>query len=127
MIPEDLKFTETHEWIKIEGKQAIVGITDYAVEKLGDVVFVELPALGKEIKKKESFGVVESVKAVSDLYSPLNGKIVSVNDKLSNSPDLLNKDPYGEGWIVKIEVNDPKEIDSLISTKDYEKLLEKEG
>lgn len=127
MIPEDLKFTETHEWVKIEDKQGIIGITDYAVEKLGDVVFVELPPLGKEVKKKESFGVVESVKAVSDLYSPLNGKIVSVNDKLSRSPDLLNKDPYGEGWIVKIEVGDTKEIDNLISAKDYEKLLEKEG
>lgn len=127
MIPENLKFTETHEWVRVEDGQVWVGITEYAVEKLGDVVFVELPSLKRKIKQKESFGVVESVKAVSDLYAPVSGKITSINGKLSSSPELLNKDPYGEGWIVKIELNNLKEIDNLLSAKDYEILLQKEG
>ncbi len=127
MVPEDLKFTESHEWTKIKGEKAVVGITDYAVEKLGDIVYVELPDLEKKVKQKEAFGVIESVKAVSDLYSPVSGKIVSVNDKLSNSPDLLNKDPYGEGWILKIEVKDINEFNNLLSAKDYKELLEREG
>jgi glycine cleavage system H protein len=127
MIPENLKFSETHEWVKIENKEALVGITDYAVEKLGDVVFVELPSIGRKIKEKESFGVVESVKAVSDLYSPLSGSITAINGKLSTNPELLNKDPYGEGWIIKIELKDLSQIDDLLSAKDYEKIIQKEG
>ena len=127
MVPEDLKFTETHEWVKIKGENVLIGITDYSVEKLGDIVYVELPDLEKQIKQKEPFGVIESVKAVSDLYSPISGKILSVNNKLSNSPDLLNKDPYGEGWILKMEAEDINEFNNLLSVKDYKELLEKEG
>ena len=127
MVPENLKFTDSHEWIKIEENEAVVGITDYAVEKLGDVVFVELPAVGADFKKQAPFGVVESVKAVSDLYTPVTGKILSVNDSLAGSPDLLNKDPYGKGWIVKVSVDDPKELENMLSAQQYRELIEKEG
>ncbi|MFH1783367.1 MAG: glycine cleavage system protein GcvH [bacterium] len=127
MIPEDLKFTDSHEWIRVEGKEVVIGITDYAVEKLGDVVFVELPAVGTDFKKQSSFGVVESVKAVSDLYSPVTGKILSVNEALSGSPDLLNKDPYKEGWMIKVSIADPKELENTLSAKQYKELIEKEG
>ncbi|MFH1239026.1 MAG: glycine cleavage system protein GcvH [bacterium] len=127
MIPENLKFSQTHEWVKVENGEAVIGVTDYAVEKLGDVVFVELPSIGRKINQKESFGVVESVKAVSDLYSPVTGKVTAINGKLSASPELLNKDPYGEGWIIKIEIKDSKEISNLLSAKDYEKFIQKEG
>ena len=127
MIPENFKFSQTHEWVKVENGEAVIGVTDYAVEKLGDVVFVELPSIGRKINQKESFGVVESVKAVSDLYSPVTGKVTAINGKLSASPELLNKDPYGEGWIIKIEIKDSKEIGNLLSAKDYEKFIQKEG
>ena len=127
MIPENLKFSQTHEWVKVENGEAVIGVTDYAVEKLGDVVFVELPSIGRKINQKESFGVVESVKAVSDLYSPVTGNVTAINGKLSASPELLNKDPYGEGWIIKIQIKDSKEIGNLLSAKDYEKFIQKEG
>ena len=112
--PKDLKYSAEHEWIRIEGKTGVAGITYFAQDQLGDVVFVELPEVGRVLKAGEQFGVVESVKTVSDLYSPANGKVVAVNEKLANSPEVVNSDPYGEGWMVKIEVDslDPGLIDA---------------
>jgi glycine cleavage system H protein len=125
LIKEDLKYTKEHEWLKLEGDVAIMGITDYAQGELGDVVFVELPKTGTELQQMKAFGVIEAVKAVSDLYSPISGKVLEVNEKLSTDSKLINADPYGEGWIIKIKVKDRKELDSLLSPEEYKKLLEK--
>ena len=125
IIKEELKYTKEHEWIKLEGDIAIMGITDYAQGELGDVVFVELPKVGTELQQMKPFGVIEAVKAVSDLYSPLTGKVVEVNEKLSTDSKLINADPYGEGWMIKIKVKDKKELDNLLSAEEYKKLLEK--
>jgi glycine cleavage system H protein len=125
LIKEELKYTKEHEWIKIEGDIAIMGITDYAQGELGDVVFVELPKVGTELQQMKPFGVIEAVKAVSDLYSPLTGKVVEVNEKLSTDSKLINADPYGEGWMIKIKVKNQKELDNLLSAEEYKKLLEK--
>ncbi|NLN17092.1 MAG: glycine cleavage system protein GcvH [Firmicutes bacterium] len=124
MYPAELKYTEEHEWVRVEGNIARVGITDFAQKELGDVVFVELPAVGDSIKATDSLGVVESVKAVSDIYSPISGQIVKVNEKLEDSPELINQDPYGEGWIAEIEVEDPKELEGLLSADGYRALVE---
>jgi glycine cleavage system H protein len=120
-----LKFTKTHEWVKIEENIATVGITDYAQKELGDVVFVELPEGNQEVRQFSSFATVESTKAVSEVYAPLSGKIIEVNKELINNPGLINQDPYGKGWLAKIEIKDKNEINNLLEEKEYLELIEK--
>ena len=123
-VPEDLQYTKSHEWVRTEGDTAIIGITDHAQEELGDVVFVELPEEGATIDAGESFGTVESVKAVSDLYVPVGGEIVEVNSSLEDAPEKINDDPYGEGWIVKLRTSEEAD---LLSPAEYEKVVEEES
>ncbi len=118
-FPEDLKYTKEHEWARQKGGKVLVGITDFAQEQLGDVVYVELPAVGDEVKKGESFGVVESTKAVSELFAPISGKVVEVNDPLVEAPETVNEDPYEEGWMIAIEPSDAKELAELLDVKAY--------
>jgi glycine cleavage system H protein len=123
-FPAGLKYTKDHEWIKlIDDKTALIGITDYAQRELGDIVFVDINTTGKQLNAEEVFGTVEAVKTVSDLFLPVTATIVEVNKALSNNPELVNNDPYGEGWMAKIEVNDPEEINNLLSAEAYEKLV----
>jgi glycine cleavage system H protein len=122
-VPEELQYTRSHEWVRTEGDTATIGITDHAQDELGDIVFVELPETGATFDAGDSFGTVESVKAVSDLYTPVGGEVVEVNEALSESPEKINEDPYGEGWIVKIQVSDEAD---LLSASDYEQFLEEE-
>ena len=122
-IPEDLQYTKSHEWVRIEGDTATIGITDHAQDELGDVVFVELPEEGDTFDAGESFGTVESVKAVSDLYTPVGGEVVEVNSALEDAPENINEDPYGEGWIVKLRTTDEAD---LLSPEEYEKVVEEE-
>jgi glycine cleavage system H protein len=124
MYPSDFYYTKDHEWIKVEGDEGLVGITDFAQHQLGDIIFVELPQVGTDLAVHQSIGVVESVKSVSDVYSPIAGKVVAVNDELSASADLLNKDPHGKGWIVRLKIKDRKELEGLMKASDYEKFLE---
>ena len=121
MIPKDLRYSKEHEWVKVDGDEAVIGITGYAQEQLGDVVYVELPAVGQQIQQFKSFGVVESVKAASDLYAPLSGEVVAINQDLSKSPEKVNEDPYGGGWMLRVRVKDPSELNSLLNASDYEK------
>jgi glycine cleavage system H protein len=124
-IPNNLKYTPKHEWVKaIDEKNAIIGITDYAQKLLKEVVYVELPSIGNQVKKGESCATVESVKSVSDVYSPIDGKILEINEVLENEPDLINKDPYDQGWLFKIEINNTKELDELMNSEQYEKHIE---
>jgi glycine cleavage system H protein len=125
-FPEDLKYSKEHEWVLVEGSVATVGITDYAQDQLGDIVFVELPAVGDKVSKEDAFGVVESVKAVSDIYAPVSGKVVEVNDDLPENPEMLNEDSYGDGWIIKIEMNDPEELQDLMTAAEYEEYVAEE-
>jgi glycine cleavage system H protein len=127
MYPGDLKYTKEHEWIKVEGNRGRIGITHHAQNALGDVVFVELPKVGRRLRQMESFGVVESVKAVSDLYSPATGEVVEVNAALETKPELVNKDCYGAGWMIVVSVADPKELGALMDAKAYEAYLAAEG
>lgn len=122
-VPTDRRYTSSHEYVRLSGKEATVGVTAYAAEQLGDIVFVEMPAVGREIKKGENFGVVESVKAVSDLYSPVSGKVIEVNEKLEGEPSLVNDDPFGEGWILKLEATNPAELDESLTPDKYEELV----
>ncbi len=122
-VPENLKYTKEHEWARIEGDIAIIGITDYAQGELGDIVYLELPEVGSEIAKDESFGTVEAVKAVSDLYAPLSGEVVEVNEALQDAPETVNSDPYGEGWLIKVKIKNPGEIDDLLDSTDYKALI----
>ncbi|HEU4847929.1 MAG TPA: glycine cleavage system protein GcvH [Rubrobacteraceae bacterium] len=122
-VPEELQYTRSHEWVRTEGDTATIGITDHAQDELGDIVFVELPETGATFDAGDSFGTVESVKAVSDLYTPVGGEVVEVNEALSESPEKINEDPYGEGWIVKIQVSGEAD---LLSASDYEQFLEEE-
>lgn len=124
MYPNDFRYTKEHEWIKVEGDEALVGITDFAQHQLGDVIFVELPEVGKDLAQRQPIGVVESVKSVSDIYAPVAGRVVAVNEALNQTADLLNKDPHGQGWIVRIKVKDTKELEGLLAAADYEKYLE---
>ena len=118
-VPEELKFTKDHEWIKVEGSEALVGITDYAQSELGEIVFVELPAVG-EIKEREAvFGTVEAVKAVSDLFMPVSGEVVSVNAALEDKPELINEDPYAAGWMMRISIRDKSQLDALMTAEQY--------
>ena len=123
-IPEDLQYTDSHEWVRIEGDTATIGITDHAQDELGDVVFVELPDEGATFDAGDSFGTVESVKAVSDLYTPVGGEVVEVNSSLEDAPEKINDDPYGEGWIVKLRTTDEAD---LLSSEEYEKVVEEES
>jgi len=122
-IRDDLKYTDSHEWIKIIGSIATIGITDHAQSELTDIVFAELPEIGKQIKKGDELCVVESVKSVSEIYAPLSGKIVKINEKLEDAPEIINGQPYDDGWLVEIEIEKKDEIDSLISASDYKKLI----
>ena len=120
MVPKDLKYSREHEWLKTEGEVAVIGITDFAQSELGDVVFLDLPKVGDKVKTNETFGVVESVKAASDLYSPVTGQIVAVNDRLLTEPELVNKSPYGDAWMLRVQLADASEVESLLSAADYE-------
>lgn len=124
-LPQDLKYTKEHEWITIDGAVGTVGITDHAQGELGDVVFVELPAAGKVVKQGESFGTIEAVKAVSDLYAPVSGTITEVNAALNTTPELVNKEPYGAGWMVKITLANPDEVKGLMDAAGYQALIGK--
>jgi len=121
-VREGLKYTKTHEWVKLAGNKAKVGITDHAQEELTDIVFVELPAVGKDVKKGEELCVVESVKSVSEVYAPVSGKVVAVNAKLDDSPEIVNEKPYDDGWLVELEVMDKKELDMLLDAASYKKM-----
>ena len=122
--PQGLYYTKDHEWAKLDGDVATIGITEYAQGELGDVVFVELPAIGKKVEMGGAFGTIEAVKAVADLYAPLSGSIVAVNSALENSPELVNQSPYGDGWMVKIKISNKSEIDKLMNADQYAKMLE---
>jgi len=126
-IPDDLRYTKEHEWCRLKGNRAAVGITDHAQDQLGDIVYVELPEVGDAVKKGESFGVVESTKAVSELFAPVSGKVVEVNDPLTDSPEAINEDPYEEGWMIQVEMADPGEAESLMDAAAYRKHVEEEA
>ena len=127
MYPEDLRYTKEHEWIKIEGDRGRVGITHFAQSQLGDVVFVELPKVGKPLRQMEAFGVVESVKAVSDLYCPVTGQVLEVNSTLESKPEQVNADPYGKGWMIVVKISEPKELGNLMTAQKYQAYLAAEG
>jgi glycine cleavage system H protein len=119
-FPEELKYTEEHEWVMVEGDLAVIGISDFAQDALGDVVFVELPEVGSEVLAGKAFGVVESVKAVSDVYAPVSGTIEEINEELPDAPEILNTSPYGDGWMIKIRMSDPGELDELMDSTAYQ-------
>ncbi len=122
MVPADLRYAKDHEWVRIEGDTATIGVTDFAAHQLGDVVFVDLPAVGKSVDQFATFGVVESVKAVSDLYAPISGSVTEVNGDLSGSPELVNSDPFGGGWMIRVKVADASQVDGLLDAAAYEQL-----
>lgn len=123
-VPANLLFTKDHEWIKVEEDEALIGITDYAQTELGEIVFVELPAVGDSIAKEKTFGTVEAVKAVSDLFMPVSGEVMDFNTQLEDKPELINEDPYGEGWMIRIKLNDPAEVASLLSAEAYSAIIQ---
>jgi glycine cleavage system H protein len=123
MVPGDLRYTKDHEWVRVDGDEAVVGITQFAADQLGDIVFVELPAAGRALDQHATFGVVESVKAVSDLFAPVAGEVTGANDALSGAPELVNSDPYGEGWMLRVRLADPAQVDSLLDAAAYEQLV----
>ncbi|MFQ5583519.1 MAG: glycine cleavage system protein GcvH [Calditrichia bacterium] len=123
-IPEDLKYSKEHEWARVEGDTVVVGITDYAQGELGDIVYVELPEKGTVVAKDESFGTIEAVKAVSDLFSPVSGEVIEVNEELNDAPEDINSDPYGKGWMIKIKYSNAAELDELLSKEKYEELIQ---
>ena len=123
-IPENLKYTNEHEWVKVEGDLAIVGITEYAQGELGDIVFVEIETVGETLDMEETFGTVEAVKTVSDLFMPVGGEILEKNEALDDAPETINKDPYGDGWMVKVKISDASEVESLLSAEEYKALIE---
>lgn len=124
MYPDNLFYTKDHEWLRVEGEEAVMGITDFAQKQLGDIIYVDLPQPGKVLEAHQVVGSVESVKSVSDVYSPISGEVLAVNSELAQTPDLINKDPYGQGWIVRLKIKDKSEIDNLMKAADYEKYLE---
>ncbi|NOR13228.1 MAG: glycine cleavage system protein GcvH [Candidatus Aminicenantes bacterium] len=124
MYPEEYHYTKDHEWIKVENDEVVVGITDFAQKQLGDVVYVELPQVGAVFEFHQSLGVIESVKAVSDIYSPLSGEVIAINEELDGSPEMVNEDPHGKGWIIRLKLRDETEIEKLMSVSDYERFLE---
>lgn len=123
-IPDNVKYTQDHEWVLVDGDTAIVGITDFAQGELGDIVFVEIETEGESLEKGEIFGTVEAVKTVSDLFMPVSGEVIEVNEALSDNPEVVNKDPYGEGWMIKVKIADEAELDALLSAAEYQKMLE---
>ena len=125
-FPDDLKYTKEHEWVKVDGNIAMIGLTDFAQDQLGDIVYVELPQEGEELEKEEPFGVVESVKAVSDIYAPISGTVVELNDPLTDSPETLNEDCYGEGWLVKVKMSNPKDLSDLMDHVAYQAYIKEE-
>ena len=122
MVPSDLRYTKDHEWVRVEGETATVGVTDFAATQLGDVVFVDLPEVGRKVDQFATFGVVESVKAVSDLYAPVSGEVVEVNGDLGSKPELVNSDPFGGGWMIRVKVGNAAQLDELLDAAGYEKL-----
>ena len=122
--PNDIKYTKEHEWVSLDGETATIGITDYAQSQLGDIVFVEFPDINSEINQNETFGVIEAVKTVADLFAPVSGEIIEVNSSLEDSPNFINSDPYGSGWIIKIKINDSNEYNGLMSCDDYEEHIQ---
>ena len=126
-IPAELKYSKDHEWVKVEGNKAKIGITDYAQSQLGDVVFVEVPTVDTHVAVGAGFSVVESVKAVSDIYAPVSGVIVEVNEGLADTPEIINEDPYGEGWLVVVEIENEADLGELLSSEEYEKLIAEGG
>ena len=122
-LPEKLKYTDDHEWVSVKDDVAIIGITDFAQSELGDIIFVEFPDTGMSINQKDSVGTLEAVKTVADIYSPVTGEVIEVNDNLESSPELINEDPYEEGWILKIKISNKDELDGLLSSSDYEKMI----
>lgn len=127
MNPADLKYDKEHEWVRVEGDAAFIGISDFAQDQLGEVVYVDLPSVGDELVAGETFGEIESVKSVSELYAPISGTVVEVNDELDGSPETINSDPYGSGWMVKVQMGDPSEVDGLMSADDYEAFVASEA
>jgi glycine cleavage system H protein len=125
--PEDLTYTKDHEWVRVKENLATIGITDHAQHQLGDVVYVELPKIGDKFEASEPFGSVESVKAVSEVYMPLAGSVVEVNDSLNDSPELVNEDPYGEGWMIRIKIDNPSQVDALLTAIEYEDYIKEES
>ena len=123
MIPEDLKYSKEHEWVRLDGDNVIIGITDYAQNELGDIVFIELPAVGSKIEFMKPFGTIEAVKAVSDLFSPLTGTVIETNSSLEDDAGIVNSDPYGEGWIIKVELGDKSELNKLLDAAGYKELI----
>ena len=126
-VPEDLHYSKDHEWVRVDGDQAIIGITDYAQNSLGDVVYVELPKAGDEFAANESFGSVESVKAVSEVFTPVAGAIVAINESLADEPETVNTDPYGEGWMIRVKMSNRGEVDSLLTAAEYEDFTKAES
>jgi len=126
-IPEELRYRDTHEWVRVENGEALVGITDYAQEELGDVVYVELPEVGRTVSAGEAVAVIESVKTASDIYAPVSGEVVAVNEALADHPEKVNEDPYGGGWLFRVRLADPAELEALLDAEAYRKLLEAEG
>jgi len=122
-LPENLKYTDDHEWVSVKDDVAIIGITDFAQSELGDIIFVEFPDTGMSINQKDSVGTLEAVKTVADIYSPVTGEVIEINDNLESSPELINEDPYEEGWILKIKISNKDELDGLLSNSDYEKMI----
>ncbi|MBN1116327.1 MAG: glycine cleavage system protein GcvH [Bacteroidales bacterium] len=122
-IPDNLKYTKDHEWIRLEGDVALIGVTDYAQGELGDIVFIEIETEGEELQKEEVFGTIEAVKTVSDLFMPVGGKVIEINPALEDAPDLVNKDPYGDGWLIKVMVADSSEMDDLLDSAAYKELI----
>mgnify|MGYP001124496377 CR=1 FL=1 len=127
MYPAELKYSKTHEWVRLDGRRGVMGVTDYAANELGDVTYVELPEPGVSIVKGDPFGVIESIKAVEDLLSPLSGHIVESNTSLVSSPETINRDPYGEGWLIALEIEDSSELQELLSAEQYEAFVEEGG
>lgn len=122
-FPSELKYTKDHEWVKVTGEEAVVGITDFAQRELGDIVYVDINTIGSDVSKDEVFGTVEAVKTVSDLFMPITSSVLEFNAALENNPELVNTDPYGEGWMVKVKINDPSELDTLLSAEEYKALV----
>lgn len=122
-IPAELKYTKEHEWVRIEGDEAVIGITDFAQSELGDIVFVEVETEGESIQSEEIFGSVEAVKTVSDLFMPLSGEVISFNSELEDAPEVVNSDPYGEGWMIRVKISDASEVDALLSAEQYKDLI----
>jgi glycine cleavage system H protein len=124
--PPGLKYSKEHEWVATEETVATVGITDHAQEQLGEIVYIELPSVGEKVSKDDPFGVVESVKAVSDIYAPVSGTVLEVNEDLAESPEAVNEDPYGDGWLIKVRVSDPADLDDLMENEEYEQMIARE-